>query len=187
MTKKKKINVQGVEIRVEKVKEEDYISLTDIAKKNSGRPPNSVLISWIRNQNTLSFLGAWEKTFNPNFKHSQMAMFRELAADNRSLLTPKNFVEQTEALGMTSKSGRYGGTYAYKDIALNFCYWLSPEFQVAMIKTFQELLAREFSRKNLEWHISKITDNIEEARNLLDTIPFQNPDRNRIGNVEEDK
>ncbi len=186
MAKKKKIKVGDLEIRVEKVNKEDYISLTDIAKKNSDRAPNSVLISWIRNQSTISFLGAWENTFNPNFKHSQMATFRELAADNRGLLTPKNFVEQTGAIGMTSKSGRYGGTYAHKDIALNFCYWLSPEFQVAMIKTFQELLQREFNRKNLEWHISKITDNIEEARNLLDTIPFQDPDRNRIGDIEED-
>ena len=186
MAKKKKIKVDGIDIRVQEMEKEDYISLTDIAKKNSDRQPNSILISWIRNQSTLSFLEAWEKTFNPNFKHSQMAMFRNLAADNRSLLSPKNFAEQTGAIGIISKSGRYGGTYAHKDIALNFCYWLSPEFQVAMIKTFQELMEREFSRKNLEWHISKITDNIEEARNLLDTIPGQISERNRIKGFEDE-
>lgn len=156
------------------------ISLTDIAKQNSDRKPNSVLISWLRNQNTISFLAAWERTFNPDFKDSQMATFRKMAADNRSLLTPKNYTELTGAIGLTSKAGRYGGTYAHKDIALNFCYWLSPEFQVAMIKAFQVLLEQEYQRRNLEWHISKITDNIDEVRNLLDTIPRQNPNRNRL-------
>ena len=94
---KKKFTVLGLEIRIEAIDRNDYISLTDIAKNNSARKPNSVLISWLRNQNTISFLNAWERTFNPDFKDSQMATFRDLAADNRSLLTPKNFVEMTGA------------------------------------------------------------------------------------------
>ena len=114
-----------------------------------------------------------------------MVYFRNKAGENRYIVTPQNYIAETEAVGIISKSGRYGGTYAHRDIALNFCYWLSPAFQVFLLKAFQDLIEKEFNRKNLEWHISKITDNIEEVRNLLDTIPGQIPERNRIKDVEE--
>lgn len=116
-----------------------------------------------------------------------MVNFRLNATENQTIPTPKNYIKETKAIGLISKSGRYGGTFAHKDIALNFCYWLSPEFQVYMIKEFQRLKEEEAQRLSLEWHISKITDNIDEVRQLLDTIPFQRPQNNRIkGFLEEE-
>ena len=96
--------------------------------------------------------------------------------------------ESHQFQGLISKSGRYDGdTYAHRDIALNFCYWLSPTFQVYFIKAFQQLIEEQFNNKNLEWHISKLTDNVDEMRNLLDTIPGQKPQRNRIDNTSKKK
>ena len=106
--------------------------------------------------------------------------------DNRVILSPKEWIKKTNAVGMIQKTGRGGGTFAHEEIALDFCYWLSPEFKVYLNKEFTRLKKEEFQQKNLEWHISKITDNIEEVRNLLDTIPFQNPARNRIKGLEEE-
>jgi len=173
------IEVQGLQIRVEPINQAEYICLTDIAKQSDTRA--AVLIgSWIKNSNTLLFLEQWEKLHNPDFKVHQMVNFRMTAQQNRYVATPQKYIKETGAIGIISKSGRYGGTYAHKDIALNFCYWLDPAFQVFLIKAFQELLHREFSRQNLEWHISKLTDNVDEMRNLLDTIPGQQPQCNRL-------
>jgi len=180
MAKKKKLEVQGLEIRIEEIQNSDYISLTDIAKKNSEEQPSYILQRWIRNRSTLTFLSQWEKVHNPDFKHAQMSVFKEQASINRHAMSPQRFIKETNAIGLTSKSGRYGGTYAHREIALNFCYWLDPAFQVFLFKAFNELLKREAERKNLEWHISKITDNIDEVRNLLDTIPGQKEVRNRL-------
>ena len=177
---KKNIKVQGVSIRLEEVESEEFVSLTDIAKNNSEMEPSSLVANWLRNRNTIAFLEAWEETFNPNFKPSQMRGFKEFAADNRSLITTKKYIDISGALGIISKSGRYGGTYAHKDIALEFCSWLSPRFKVAMIKTFQELMRREAKRVSLEWHLSKIIDNIDEVRNLLDTLPVEESIRKQL-------
>jgi hypothetical protein len=141
----------------------------------------------MKNSNTLLFLEAWEKLHNPGFKVHQMEHFRLRASENRYIATPQNFIEETGAIGIISKSGRYGGTFAHKDIALNFCYWLSPVFQVYLLKEFQRLKEEEFSRKNLEWHLTKITHNIDEVRILLDTIPGQRPDLNRLNFLEREK
>lgn len=176
---KQKIKVSGLTITIEKINEKDYISLTDIARKFNSKPSN-LLVSWIKNNNTLLFLEAWEKAHNPNFKLYQMVEFKAESLDNRDIVSPQKFIEKTGAIGLISKKGRYGGTYAHKDIALNFCYWISPEFQVALIIKFQELMEAEFKRQSLQWHLSKITDNIEEVRNLLDTIPHQKPELNRL-------
>ncbi len=174
-----RIEVQGITIRLEAIDEKDYVSLTDIAKKFNEKPSN-LLISWLKNGSTLLFLEAWEKAFNPNFKLHQMVEFKALSIDNRSKISIQSFIKSTNAIGLISKPGRYGGTYAHKDIALNFCYWISPEFQVALMIKFQELMEKEFRSKKLKWHVSKITDNVEEIRNLLDTIPGQDPERNRL-------
>ena len=183
--KKKKIKVENLEIRIEAINEIDFVSLTDIAKQSDQRA--AVLIgNWMKNNNTLLFLEQWEKVHNPNFKVHQMVYFKNKAAENRYIVTPQNYISDTKAIGIISKSGRYGGTYAHRDIALNFCYWLSPAFQVFLLKAFQELMEKEYDRRNLKWHISKITDNIDEVRNLLDTIPFQEQERNRIGGLEEE-
>lgn len=177
----KKIKVQDIAIRTSSVNDEEYISLTDIVKNNSEDvEPNTTIRSWLRNQNTLSFLGAWEETFNPNFKPGHLDRFRRTAADNRVNVSPTNFIELTDAIGIVVKSGRYGGTYAHKDIALEFCSWFSPVFKVAMIKAFRVLMDEEANRRNIEWHLSKITDNIDEVRQLLDTIPGQHPRHQRI-------
>lgn len=177
---KKKIKVQGLEIQIENIHEDDYISLTDIAKKTKNSKPAFTILNWIRNQNTLLYLETWEQVHNPNFKVVQMHNFRLEAADNRSDISPKNFIKKTSAIGLISKRGRYGGTYAHSDIALEFCSWLSPQFKVYLYKEFKRLKEQEFKGKNLEWHVSKITDNIEEVRNLLDTIPGQKEERNRL-------
>ncbi len=175
----KKIEVQGLQIRVKSFNEKDYISLTDIAAKAEG-DSKQLILRWIQNVDTLLFLQAWEELHNPDFKVTQMNNFRLKHLEKRYSATAQKYIEQTNAIGIISKSGRYGGTYAHKEIALNFCYWISPQFQVYMYKAFTELMEQEFQRKNLEWHISKITDNIDEVRNLLDTIPLQNPKRNRL-------
>ena len=109
-----------------------------------------------------------------------MTRFKEKYLRNRSSITPKRWIEELGAIGVISKAGRYGGTFADKDIALQFCGWLSPKFQVYMMIKFQELIEEQYRIKNLEWHISRITDNVEEIRNLLDTTPGQHPDRNRL-------
>ena len=183
---KKKINVQGLTIRIEGIQGDDFVNLTDIAKQQNRTEPRFLIMSWLKNQNTLEFLETWELVHNTNFKRDQMVTFRLEANSNRNVVTVKNLIERTGLIGLKSKSGRYGGTWAHADIALNFCYWLSPKFQVYFFKEFQRLKKEEFQQKNLEWHISKITDNIDEVRNLLDTIPFQNQERNRIRGLEEE-
>ncbi len=152
--------VQGLTISVEQVNEEDYVSLTDIAKKSDSRS-DILIASWMKNSSTLEFLEVWETLHNPNFKSNQMAGFKERYLQNRRVLTPQTWIEEAGAIGIVSKKGRYGGTFAHKDIALNFCYWLSPTFQVFFIKEFQRLKEEEFSQKSLIWHISKITDNVD--------------------------
>ena len=179
MGKKKKINVQGLAINIEQINEKDYISLTDIAKQ-SDRKAGELIRNWLKNRSTLEFLETWETLHNPDFKRAQMASFKDQAGKNSYLVRPQAYVNETRAIGIVSKSGRYGGTIAHKDIALNFCYWLSPAFQVYFIKEFDRLKKEEFSRKSLEWHLSKITHNIDEVRNLLDTIPGQKQDLNRL-------
>lgn len=179
--------VLGTEITINTINQENYISLSDIAKRSSTNKPAVTIQSWLKNQSTLTFLKTWELVHNEHFKVSQMANFRELATDNRSSITVKKFVEQTNAIGITAKPGRNGGTYAHEEIALNFCYWLNPEFQVYFFKEFIKLKQEQFlalhqaqQSQSFKWHISKITDNIDEARNLLDTIPGQLEQHKRI-------
>ena len=149
---KKKIKVDGLEIRIN---QNDYVSLTDIAKRSSDREPSSLIQGWLRNQNTLIFLETWEALHNANFKPSQMAGFRLSATENRNLISAQKYIKETEAIGITSKSGRHGGTFAHSDIALNFCYWLSPKFQVYLIQEFQRLKEQEAKTLNIEWNIRR--------------------------------
>ncbi len=177
---KKKITVQGLTISIEEIQEEDFVSLTDIAKQQNKTEPRFLILSWLKNQSTLEFLETWEEVHNDDFKRDQMVTFRLEATANRNVVSIKKLIEATNMIGLKSKSGRYGGTWAHADIALNFMYWLSPSFQVYFVKEFQRLKKEEFSRQSLEWHISKITDGIEDVRNLLDTIPGQKPNKNRL-------
>ena len=172
----KKIEVQGLIIRIEKIQENDFVSLTDIAKKVD-EEPRFTIRNWMRNNQTLEFLEVWEAAHNPDFKRAESGTFRLKANSNNFSTTPQKWIKATNAKGLISKSGKYGGTYAHRDIALNFCYWLSPTFQVFFIKAFQQLIEEAFDRKNLEWHVTKVTDLLDEARNWMDTIPGQEPSR----------
>lgn len=178
---KAKLIVEGLPVAIETVGAADYISLTDIARRNSDDKPANTIANWLRNQNTLLYLQTWEEVHNPNFKVLQMQDFRLKAVENRSLVSPKNYIEQTGAIGLISKSGKHGGgTFAHSEIALEFCTWLSPPFKVYFYKEFQRLKMEEFDRRSLEWHVRRVTDLLDEARNWMDTIPGQDPDRNRL-------
>jgi KilA-N domain len=151
---KHKINVQGLTISIEKNEMGDYISLTDIAKQ-SERKAGLIIIDWLRNRSTLRFLETWEQRYNPGFKVMQMRNFKEQVDDTRLDITPQRFIEETGAIGMTSKAGRYGGTYAHQHIALNFCYWISPEFQVYFIQEFERLKKDEAEQQGLSWNLRR--------------------------------
>lgn len=151
---KQKINVQGLAISIEKNALGDYFSLTDIAKQ-SERKAGLIIIDWLRNRSTLRFLEAWELRYNPAFKVMQMRNFKEAVDDSRLDITPQRFIEDTNAVGLTSKAGRYGGTYAHQHIALNFCYWISPEFQVFFIEEFERLKQEEAERLGLSWNLRR--------------------------------
>ena len=175
---KKKITVDGTTIRINK---DSYVSLTDIAKRSTDREPAQVIRGWLRNTNTINFLATWEEVHNSDFKPVQMDRFRKQASDNRKKISAQSFIEQTEAIGLTSKSGRYGGTFAHSDIALNFCYWLSPEFQVYFLKEFQRLKEDEAKRLNIEWNIRRELTKahypmLKEA--VLNALP---PEENKAG------
>ena len=151
---KQKINVEGLVISIEKNDHGDYISLTDIAKQ-SERKAGLIIIDWLRNRSTLRFLEAWEQRHNPGFKVMQMRNFKEQVDDTRLDITPQRFIEETGAIGITSKAGRYGGTYAHQHIALNFCYWISPEFQVYFIQEFERLKQEEAEQEGLSWNLRR--------------------------------
>lgn len=151
---KSKINANGVEIRITSSKEADYISLTDIAKYRSD-DPNAVIQNWLRNRNTIEYLGLWEKINNPDFKPLEFEGFRKEAGLNGFTLSPKKWIASTNAIGITSKSGRYGGTYAHSDIAFEFASWISPEFKLYIIKDYQRLKADESHTKQLDWNVKR--------------------------------
>lgn len=180
-----KLNVNGIVIHIDRIEENDFISLTDIAKQNDEDEPRFAIRNWMTQQNTLRYLGVWEEMHNPNFKRAEFRTFKQDFFDKPFSITPERWIKNTNAIGIFSRRGRGGGTFAHKDIAINFCYYLNPEFQVYFIKAFQELMKREFDRNSLHWHVSKITDNIDEVRNLLDTIPGQIDARNRLKKLGE--
>jgi len=149
---KKKIYVQGSEISIFSQKEEDYISLTDMIKSFGDE---TVIYNWMRNRNTVEFLGIWELINNSDFKPIEFDRFRKEAGLNSFVLSPKKWVETTNAIGMVSKSGRYGGTFAHKDIAFEFASWISVEFKLYLIKEFQRLKEEENRTKSLEWNLQR--------------------------------
>lgn len=148
-----KISVLDTDITVVKQDQEDYISLTDIAKSKNPNDANEIIRNWLRNRNTIEFLGIWEKIYNPNFKTVEFDGFRKEAGLNSFTLSTKKWVESTGAIGLVSKSGRYGGTYAHKDIAFEFASWVSVEFKIYLIKEFQRLKEQEL--KQLGWDIKR--------------------------------
>lgn len=158
MTPIKKITVNDVEISISSNNEkDDYICLTDMvkAKDDEGRP-DLIIQNWLRNKDTIEFLGLWESINNLNFKPLEFEGFRQLAGTNRFTLTPKQWIEQTNAIGIVSKSGRGGGTYAHKDIAFEFGSWISPSFKLYLIKEYQRLKDAENNPLLGEWNIKRI-------------------------------
>ena len=152
---KSTINASGVEIRVASSNEADYISLTDIAKKRNPEFPADVVKNQLRSRSTIEFLGLWEKIYNPDFKLVEFDQFKNAAGENSFVLTPQKWISTTNAIGITSKSGRYGGTYAHSDIAFEFASWISPEFKLYIIKDYQRLKADESHAKSLDWNIKR--------------------------------
>jgi hypothetical protein len=148
-----KINVLDKEITVYVQNNEDYICITDIARYKDADRTDDLIRNWLRNRNTLEFLGIWEQLNNPDFKPVEFDGFRKLAGLNSFTLTPKQWIGKTNAIGLVSKPGRYGGTYAHKDIAFEFASWISVEFKLYLIKEFQRL--KEEERKQLGWDIRR--------------------------------
>ena len=144
MAKKTTISVQDTDISILVGKEKDYFSLTDIAKRVNQEQPADLIASWMRNRDTMELLEVWEKLHNPNFNLVQLEEVKKQLGLNRFLMSPTKWIETTNAIGMVTKSGRYGGgTFAHKDIAMAFCFWISPAFQLLVIIEFQRLKERE--------------------------------------------
>ena len=154
-TKKSTIEVQGVSITILSGEAGDYLSLTDIAA-NFGDDNNAVLYNWMRNRNTLEFLGAWEQMHTPNFKGVEYLTFKNESGRNSFSMTPRKWISATDAIGIESRAGRYnGGTFAHKDIAFEFGSWLSAEFKLYLIKEFQRLKDEELENANLDWDLHR--------------------------------
>ena len=143
-----KINVQQTDVKILKINDNDYISLTDIARFKTN-DPFIVVCNWMRNRNTIEYLGIWETLYNTDFKPIEFDRFKNEAGLNVFTLSPQKWIEATNAKGMISRSGRYGGTFAHKDIAFKFAAWISIEFELYFIKEFQRLKAEE--QKQLGW------------------------------------
>jgi len=154
MSKNKTINVKGTKITIIKQGDTgyDYISLTDMLKAKDG---DFFISDWLRNRNTVEFLGIWERIYNPNFNYGEFAIIKSKAGLNNYKISVKEWVEKTKAIGLKAATGRYGGTYAHKDIAFEFGMWISAEFKIYLIKEFQRLKENENNRQNLEWNIQR--------------------------------
>ena len=151
------VKVQGTNIAVlaRHRQNQDFISLTDIAKHKEPDRSDHVIQNWMRNRNTVEFLGTWERLNNPDFKPLEFEGFRNKAGLNSFVLTPRQWIVATGAVGLLSKSGRYGGTFAHKDIAFEFASWISVEFKLFLIKEFQRLKEDENSRLSLAWNLNR--------------------------------
>lgn len=166
-----KITVKGTEVNVAKVNGEDYICLTDMMRAKDG---DFFITDWLRNRNTLEFIGIWEKVYNPDFNYGEFAIIRNQSGLNSFKISVKEFVSKTHAISLQAKAGRYGRTYAHKDIAFEFAMWISPEFKVYIVKEFQRLkeeeqrlvgwsAKRELSKINYRIHTDAIKHNLIPA------------------------
>ena len=165
-----KIKVQDTEVTISRINGEDYICLTDMIKAKDG---DFFVTDWLRNRNTLEFIGIWEKVYNPNFNCGEFAIIKSQAGLNRFKISVKEFVERTNAISLQAKAGRYGGTYAHKDIAFEFAMWISPEFKIYIVKEFQRL--KEEEQKQIGWsakrELSKINYRIHTDAIKRNIIP----------------
>ena len=180
MAKQEKITVQGTEITVIKIEDSDYISLTDMAHSQM---EEQIIIKWLSVKNTIEYIGEWEMLFNPNFNYTEFGIIKNAAGSNNFVLSVKQWVERTDAIGITAKAGRYGGTYAHKDIAFHFGMWISPRFQLLLVKEFQRLkeeeqkaigwtAKRELAKINYHIHTSAVSRNLVPPKLSKEQINF---------------
>lgn len=166
-----KITVHNTEVNIAKVNGEDYICLTDMLRAKDG---DFFITDWLRNRNTLEYIGIWEKVYNPDFNYGEFALIRNQSGLNSFKISVKEFVARTNAVSLQAKAGRYGGTYAHKDIAFEFAMWISPEFKVYIVKEFQRLKTeeqrligwsakRELAKINYRIHTDAIKHNLIPA------------------------
>lgn len=155
MAKNEIIIVKGIPITTFKRSNEDYISLTDIARNKNAEEPKDVIKNWMRSRTTIEFLGIWEQLNNPDFKGVEFDSFLLEAGSNAFTLSPSKWIESTNATGIVSKQGKNGGTFAHKDIAFEFASWVSSGFKLYLIKEFQRLKADENDRLKLEWNLQR--------------------------------
>ncbi len=167
-----KVIVKDTAVNILKVNGEDYICLTDMLRAKDG---DFFITDWLRNRNTLEFIGIWEKVYNPNFNYGEFAIIKNQAGLNSFKISVKEFVAKTNAISLQAKVGRYGGTYAHKDIAFEFAMWISPEFKVYIVKEFQRLKEKE--QKQLGWtakrELSKINYRIHTDAIKYNLIPTE--------------
>lgn len=156
----KKINARGLQIYTFQQNENDFISLTDMARYKNADEPKDVVKNWMRNYSTIEFLGIWEQINNPNFKGVEFDAFKNEAGSNAFVLSPQKWIAKTNAIGIISRSGNGGGTFAHKDIAFEFATWISPEFKLYLIKEFQRLKIEENERLALGWDAKRILTKI---------------------------
>lgn len=150
-----KMDIQGYEITViSKGDNEDYISLTDIAKRKNAEDPRIVISNWLSSYATIDYLATWENLYNPDFNRMEFHTVR--SEPGRLVMTPSQWIKRTNAIGIKSKAGRYGGTFAHKDIAFEFASWISPEFKLYIIKDYQRLKEDENNRLSLNWNLRRV-------------------------------
>lgn len=152
MAKSKVINVAGSEIAILSDNEKDYISLTDMAKSQM---QEAIIIKWLSLKSTIEYLGEWEALYNPIFNYTEFGTIKNAAGSNNFVLSVKQWIEHTNAIAITAKAGRYGGTYAHKDIAFHFGMWISPKFQLLLVKEYQRLKEDENDRLKLDWNLQR--------------------------------
>lgn len=152
MAKNKKIHVEGKEITVLFENEKEYISLTDMLKAKDG---DFFISDWLRNRNTIEYLGVWESVYNPDFNYGEFAIIKSQAGLNSYKLSVKEWADKTNAIGLKATAGRYGGTYAHPDIAFEFGMWISPQFKIYLVKEFQRLKREESDHLKLEWNLQR--------------------------------
>ena len=160
MKKKETVNVQGTAIAVLTHKDNDYISLTDMAKHKNPETTGLVISHWLSTRYTVEFMGIWERVNNPDFNVTEFSNIKNESGSHGYVLTTKQWIEKTNAIGITATPGRYGGTYAHKDIAFEFATWLSPEFKYYLISEFQRLKQEENERLSLEWNLQRTLSKI---------------------------
>ncbi|MBP7167949.1 MAG: KilA-N domain-containing protein [Bacteroidia bacterium] len=186
MKKSKKIEVQGTEISLYTSSDNDYLSLTDIARYKDADRSDYILQNWLRNRSTIEFIGLWELFNNPDFNSIEFDGIKNLAGSNSFSLTPKRWIEVTNARGIISKPGRYGGTFAHRDIAFEFATWLSAEFKFYLIKEYQRLKNDESERLKLNWNLNRTLAKINykiHTDAIKENIIPENLSKNQINQI----